>query len=160
MSKSVKRVIRALRAAGVESAPVEIGQANTARMAADLVGCDVDQIAKSIMFRGQTSGAALLFVTAGGNRVDDAKAGALAGEELGKADAALIRAQTGFVIGGVAPVGHLTPPRAFFDPRLLDFGEVWAAAGTPRHVFAIDPSVLLRFSGAQQADFTTQTQKM
>ena len=154
MSKSVKRVARALQEGGIDSAPVEIGQANTARMAAELVGCSTDQIAKSIIFRGATSGAALLFITAGGNRVDDAKAAALAGEWLEKADAALIRAQTGFVIGGVASLGHVTPPRAFFDPRLKDFERVWAAAGTPRHVFGIAPADLLRLSGAQEADFT------
>ena len=154
MSKSLKRVTAALKAAGCDSQPVEVGQATTAQMAADLVGCTVDQIAKSIIFRGDTSGAALLFVTAGGNQVDATKASALAGEPLGKADAALIRAQTGFAIGGVSPIGHLTAPRAFFDPRLLAFDQVWAAAGTPRHVFPIAPDVLLKISGASEADFT------
>lgn len=154
MSKSLKRVIAALEAAGCDSLPAEVGHATTAQMAADLVGCTVDQIAKSIMFRGEASGAALLFATAGGNQVDAAKASALAGEPLGKADAALIRAQTGFAIGGVSPIGHLTTPRAFFDPRLLEFDQVWAAAGTPRHVFAMDPDTLLRISGAVTADFT------
>lgn len=155
MSKSLKRVTRALQEAGISSEPVGIGQATTARMAADLVGCEVDQIAKSIIFRGEKSGTALLFITAGGNQVDAAKASALADEPLGKADAALIRAQTGFAIGGVAPIGHLTPPRAFFDPRLLDFDQVWAAAGTPRHVFAAPPAEMMKAAGAQQANFTT-----
>lgn len=155
MSKSLKRVMAALRNAGSDSTPVEVGQATTAQMAADLVGCRVDQIAKSIIFRGEDSGAAVLFVTAGGNQVDATKASQLACEPLGKADAALIRAQTGFAIGGVSPVGHLTPPRAFFDPRLLTFDQVWAAAGTPRHVFAIPPQELMRISGAVTADFTT-----
>lgn len=154
MSKSLKRVIRALVAAGIDSAPIEIGHATTAQLAADLVGCELDQIAKSIIFQGQASGAAILFVTAGGNQVDADKASGLAGEALGKADAALIRAQTGFAIGGVSPVGHLTAPLAFFDPRLLDFSEIWAAAGTPRHVFACAPSVMQKISGAQEADFT------
>ena len=156
MSKSLKRVIRALDAAGIAAEPVEIGQATTAQMAADLVGCEVDQIAKSIIFRGEESGTAILFVTAGGNQVDTGKASALAGEPLGKADAALIRAQTGFAIGGVSPVGHLSPPTAFFDPRLLEFDQVWAAAGTPRHVFAAPPADMLRISGATKADFTVR----
>ncbi|MEM7598510.1 MAG: YbaK/EbsC family protein [Pseudomonadota bacterium] len=154
MSKSLKRVIAALQSAGSTSVPIEIGQATTAQMAADLVGCHVEQIAKSIIFRGETSGKAVLFVTAGGHQVSADHASLLAGEPLGKADAALIRAQTGFAIGGVSPVGHLTPPRAFFDPRLLAFAEVWAAAGTPRHVFGIAPDELLRISGATSADFT------
>ncbi|MEL6648288.1 MAG: YbaK/EbsC family protein, partial [Pseudomonadota bacterium] len=140
--------------AGSNSQPVEIGQATTAQMAADLVGCHVDQIAKSIIFRGETSNAAVLFVTAGGNQVSAERASLLAGEPLGKADATLIRAQTGFAIGGVSPVGHLTQPRAFFDPRLCDFDQVWAAAGTPRHVFGIAPDELLRISGASKASFT------
>jgi len=154
MSKSKKRVIAALEAAGIETEIVELKEAKTARMAADGVGCEVDQIAKSIIFRGEDSGEAILFLTAGGNRVDDAKASAVAGEPLGKADAALIRAQTGFAIGGVAPVGHLNPIRAFLDPRLTEFEVIWAAAGTPQHVFALKSADLARLTGAQVADFT------
>jgi len=93
-------------------------------------------------------------VTAGGNRVDAAKASTVAGEPLGKADATLIRAQTGFAIGGVSPIGHVNPIRAFWDPRLLDFDVVYAAAGTPRHIFPIAPSDLLGMSAAEIADFT------
>lgn len=154
MSKSVRRVTGVLQEAGLDIAPVEIGDATTARMAADLLGCDVAQIAKSVMLRGLTSGAAILFVTSGASRVDDARAAQVAGEALGKADAALIRAQTGFAIGGVAPVGHLTRPRAFFDPHLLEFAQVWAAAGTPRHLFGIAPQELLTLCGAELAEFT------
>lgn len=155
MSKSKKRVIAALEAAGIETEIVELKEAKTARMAADGVGCEVDQIAKSIIFRGEDSGEAILFLTAGGNRVDDAKASAVAGEPLGKADAALIRAQTGFAIGGVAPVGHLNPIRAFLDPRLTEFEVIWAAAGTPQHVFALKSADIARLTGAQVADFTS-----
>lgn len=115
----------------------------------------VDQIAKSIIFRGEDSGHVVLFITAGGNRVDPNRASALAGQKLGRADAALIRAETGFAIGGVAPLGHLKPPMAFFDPRLLDFDRVWAAAGTPRHIFAIAPDHLMQISGACPGDFTS-----
>ncbi len=155
MSKSMKRVIRALEAAGIETEIVELGQAKTAQQAADGVGCEIDQIAKSIIFAGVDSGAALLFLTAGGNMVDADKASAVAGEALTKADAALIRAQTGFAIGGVAPVGHLNPIRAWIDPRLLEFDVIWAAAGTPHHVFSLKSAVLPEISGAQAADFTT-----
>lgn len=155
MSKSLKRVERALQDAGVTVEILEMAEGTrTAEDAARAAGCALDQIAKSIIFRAETHGDAVLFVTAGGNRVDDGKASALAGEPLGKADAGLIRAQTGFAIGGVAPVGHLNPIRAWFDPRLLEFPVVWAAAGTPRHVFAIAPEVLLRLSTAERADFT------
>lgn len=154
MSKSLKRVRAALHAAGLDPLIRETALARTAADAAAAVGCEIDQIAKSIVFRGLNSDRAILFLTAGGNRVDDAKAAALSGEPLGKADAALIRAQTGFAIGGVAPVGHLNPIRAFMDPRLLEFGEIWAAAGTPHHVFSIPPRDLHKISGAQTSDFT------
>lgn len=156
MSKSLKRVRAALEVAGIAVDIREVGQARTAAEAAEAAGCAIDQIAKSIIFRGETSGEAILFLTAGGNRVCADKATALAGEALGKADAALIRAQTGFAIGGVAPIGHLNPIRAFFDPRLSDFDLVWAAAGTPRHIFHIAPDRLLGLTGAQVSDFTSR----
>lgn len=154
MSRSVARVRAALAAAGVEARILELGDCRTAADAAAACGCALDQIAKSIIFRGHDSGHVRLFLTAGGNRVDDAKAARLAGEALGKADAALVRAETGFAIGGVAPVGHLQPIAAWWDRRLSDFDVVWAAAGTPRHVFAVAPADLLRITGATAADFT------
>ncbi|TMV89228.1 YbaK/EbsC family protein [Thioclava sp. BHET1] len=154
MSKSLKRVRAALEAAGAEHEIREVGEARTADLAAQSAGCTLDQIAKSIIFQGAESGDVILFITAGGNRVCDTKASALAAEPLGKADAALIRERTGFAIGGVAPLGHLHPTRCFFDPRLCDFDVIWAAAGTPRHIFRIAPAELLRISGAEKADFT------
>ncbi|MEI4470059.1 YbaK/EbsC family protein [Frigidibacter sp. MR17.24] len=155
MSKSLKRVSAALEAAGVAVEIVEFDESTrTAQQAAEAAGCEIDQIAKSIIFRGETTGRVILFVTAGGNRVDPARAAAIAGEPLGKADAAEIRAATGFAIGGVAPLGHLTPCPSFLDPRLMEFAQVWAAAGTPRHIFAIAPEALRAASGATVAAFT------
>lgn len=155
MSKSLKRVRAALDAAAIATDVVETPLARTAADAATAVGCEIDQIAKSIIFLGQDSGRAILFITAGGNRVDADKAAALAGEPLGKADAALIRAQTGFAIGGVSPVGHVSPIRAFFDSRLLDFDEIWAAAGTPHHVFRANPADVAKITSAQVSEFTS-----
>ena len=154
MSKSMARVIRALEAAGLRADIHALGEARTAAQAAAVAGCHIDQIAKSIIFAGADSGQAMLFLTAGGNQVDAGRASALAGEDLGKADAALIRAQTGFAIGGVAPVGHLHPIRAYLDPRLMEFAVIWAAAGTPHHIFPIAPADLHRLTGAQLAEFT------
>ncbi|MCA0963198.1 YbaK/EbsC family protein [Salipiger bermudensis] len=154
MSKSLKRVRAALEDAGLTPEIREVGQARTAQEAADSVGCEIDQIAKSIIFRAETSGEAVLFLTAGGNKVCAEKASALAGEPLGKADATLIRSQTGFAIGGVSPVGHLNPIRAWIDPRLLEFTTIWAAAGTPRHVFALEAHRLPELTGAVAAEFT------
>lgn len=155
MSKSLKRVQAALAAQGIAAETLEMAaETRTAEQAAAAAGCALDQIVKSIIFRGETSGHVVLFLTAGGNRVCAGKASAVAGQPLGKADADLVRAETGFAIGGVAPLGHLTPVRAFLDPRLMEFDRVWAAAGTPRHIFAIAPADLHRVTGAEIADFT------
>lgn len=155
MSKSLKRVRAALHDAGVTPDILELGECKTAELAARAVGCALDQIAKSIIFQGERTGAALLFLTAGGNQVDPARAAMLAGEPLTRADAALIRAQTGFAIGGVSPIGHLTPPRGWADPRLMEFPLIWAAAGTPRHVFGLPPAEMIQISGLQLSDFTS-----
>ncbi|MEM7710100.1 MAG: YbaK/EbsC family protein [Pseudomonadota bacterium] len=152
MSKSLRRVTRALSDAGLNVAPVEMpGETRTAAQAAAEVGCEIDQIAKSILF-GCGDGC-VLFLTAGGNVVDPILASALAGADLARADAAVVRAVTGFAIGGVAPIGHLSPSPIWMDRRLLAFDVVWAAAGTPRHVFAIAPGDLRRITGAEVADF-------
>jgi prolyl-tRNA editing enzyme YbaK/EbsC (Cys-tRNA(Pro) deacylase) len=157
MSKSLARVRAALQAAGVASEPVEMpAETRTAQQAATAAGCELDQIVKSILFAGR-SGRLYLFLTAGGNRVDTARASALAGEDLGRAEIAQVRAVTGFAIGGVAPVGHLSPLPIWIDPRLQDFATVWAAAGTPRHIFAIAPADLQRITAANPAIFTAET---
>ena len=154
MSKSLKRVTAALETLGIKTEIMEMsGLTKTAQQAADKAGCHLDQIAKSVIFRGLESGKAVLFLTAGGNQVDAEKASAAAGEPLGKADAALIRAQTGFAIGGVSGVGHLNPIRAFMDPRLLEFEVVYGAAGTPRHIFPVAPPVLQEVPGAKVTGF-------
>lgn len=155
MSKSLARVKQALSQAGLAAEVLEMGaETRTAQQAADAAGCALDQIAKSILFAGLESGRLYLFLTAGGNQVDADKASALAGEALGRADAAQVRAITGFAIGGVAPLGHLTALPVWFDPRLSTFAQVWGAAGTPRHIFAVAPGDLLHATGAITADFT------
>jgi prolyl-tRNA editing enzyme YbaK/EbsC (Cys-tRNA(Pro) deacylase) len=154
MSKSLARVVAALQAAGIPSAPVEAkAEIRTAEAAATDAGVTLDQIVKSILFQG-SSGGLFLFLTAGGNRVDPTKAATLAAEPLSRAEVDVVRRVTGFAIGGVAPLGHLTPSPTFLDPRLLNFAEVWAAAGTPRHMFRVDPQALVRATGATVADFT------
>ncbi|EEW26380.1 YbaK/EbsC family protein [Rhodobacter ferrooxidans] len=155
MSKSLARVKAALAAHGIDAPVLEMPQeTRTAPQAAEAAGCALDQIVKSILFRGEGSGQLRLFLTAGGNQVCADKASALAGEALGRADADQVRKTTGFAIGGVAPIGHLTPLPCWFDARLLEFPQVWAAAGTPRHIFAAPPHLLLRITAAHLADFT------
>lgn len=154
-SPSVARVRAEAGRLGLAIAPVRLDDATrTAAQAAAACGCGVDQIVKSIVFRVAGGARHVLFLTAGGNRVDPAKAGALAGVALEKADAAGIRAWTGFAIGGVAPIGHLNPIAAWLDPKLLSYEVVWAAAGTPNHVFSVAPRALAAATGATVADFT------
>lgn len=155
MSKSLKRVIAAgeTLALGITVRKMDVST-KTAQEAADALGVVVDQIAKSIIFRGMTSDRAFLFLTAGGNRVDADRAAAVAAEPLGKADAAFIRDKTGFAIGGVSPIGHTGPVATFWDPRLSNFPVIWAAAGTPHHLFDIAPDLLQSATGARPAAFT------
>ena len=95
----------------------------------------------------------MLFITAGGQQVDRRKAEAIVGETLSKADATLIRTTTGFAIGGVSPVGHKTPYPIYFDETLLEYDEIWVAAGTPNYVFRISPDLLSQKISAQISDF-------
>lgn len=151
MSRSLARVRAALEAAGVEAPVREMPDGTrTAREAAETVGCEIDRIAKSLVFRGG-SGDCVLLLAAGGRRADPDAAAEALGEVLQRADAAFVRQRTGFAIGGVAPLGHLHPPRALWDPRLDDFPTVWAAAGTPRHVFEIAPATLRKLTRAVPA---------
>ncbi|MEL6912988.1 MAG: YbaK/EbsC family protein [Pseudomonadota bacterium] len=160
MSKSLKRVARALEEIGLRTEIVEVGAARTASEAAASLGCAVDQIANSIILVGQRTGQVKLFLTSGAHRVDLARAAAAAGEPLGKADAGVIRAQTGFAIGGVSPVGHTAPLPAWIDPHLLCFGRVYVAAGTPRHLFGLTPAELVEITGGQVIDVTETSKAM
>lgn len=154
MSKSLARVKAALIQAGLQVQILQTpASTRTATDAAMVAGVALDQIVKSIVFQG-AGGRLYLFLTAGGNQVDVGKASALAVDALTRADAAAVRASTGFAIGGVAPIGHMTAPPLWMDPRLLDFAEVWAAAGTPNHIFAISPATLQNLTGAIVAPFT------
>ncbi|MFW2381546.1 MAG: YbaK/EbsC family protein, partial [Acidimicrobiales bacterium] len=122
--------------------------------AAAAVGCDVAQIVKSMIFSSDTG--LVLALTSGLHQVDPIKLARVIGvESCGRADADEVRATTGFAIGGVAPFGHLSHITAVMDPHLLDFDRVWAAAGTPRHVFPIQPATLQRIANAAIGDFTS-----
>jgi prolyl-tRNA editing enzyme YbaK/EbsC (Cys-tRNA(Pro) deacylase) len=149
-SGSVERVRAALAAAGhPDTITVFPAGTRTAADAAAAVGCDVAQIAKSIVFRAGARPAVI--ITSGANRVDQAKAEAVLGAKLGRADADWVRLTTGFAVGGVAPLGHLTPPLLLLDEDLMRLDPVWAAAGSPSHVFRTTPAELLRITGARVA---------
>lgn len=124
----------------------------TAVDAARSVGCEVAQIAKSLVFRTKESGDPLLIVTSGANRVDLEKVGAILGEPIEMADAAFVRERTGYAIGGVAPLGHDQTVRIYLDRDLLAFDTIWAAAGTPDAVFPLSPGQLLTVTGGTLLD--------
>jgi prolyl-tRNA editing enzyme YbaK/EbsC (Cys-tRNA(Pro) deacylase) len=152
-SPSVERVRAALDAAGLAAEIVELpGAARTAKAAAEFLGCHPGQIANSLVFRGETSGGALLVMSSGARRVDTARLAAAAGETVGKADADFVRLHTGFVIGGVAPVGHAGNLRKFVETSLAAHAEIWAAAGHPHTVFRLTYAELVRITGGEQIE--------
>lgn len=153
MSKSLKRVAAAIEDLALDAEIIAPGPSRTAADAATAVGCELDQIAKSLIFQGD-SGQIYLFLTAGGNQLCLDRAAQVAGEPLNRADADTVRKSTGFAIGGVSPIGHLTAPKIFADPRLTEFDKVFAAAGTPNHVFGIAPDALITACNGQMAEFT------
>ncbi|ALN71498.1 YbaK/EbsC family protein [Aureimonas sp. AU20] len=113
--------------------------ARTAEEAAKAVSAEVGQIVKSLVFRGAESGRAYLLLVSGANRVDQALVAGAIGEALERPDADFVREHTGFAIGGVAPLGASSPLPVFMDEDLFGFDAVWAAAGTPYHVFETTP---------------------
>jgi prolyl-tRNA editing enzyme YbaK/EbsC (Cys-tRNA(Pro) deacylase) len=148
---SVERVRAALLQAGHPDTITQFpAGTRTAADAAAAVGCSVAQIAKSIVFRSGMRAAVV--ITSGANRVDPVKAAVALGVQLGRADGDWVRQATGFAIGGVAPVGHLSPPLLLLDRDLLALDPIWAAAGSPRHVFRTSAAELARITGAQVAD--------
>ena len=121
----------------------------TAADAAAAIGCEVAEIAKSLIFRGANSGRAVLIIASGADRVDEKKAAAAVGEPIARADADFVREQTGFAIGGVPPVGHKQQPIVLIEELLMRFAEIWAAAGTPNSVFRLTPAELVELTGGR-----------
>ena len=149
---SVRRVAQLLALRGHEHPVVMLPQtARTAAEAAAGLGCEIAQIAKSIVFRRIEDNSAVLVVASGANRVDEHKVSALFGE-LAKADAQFVREKTGYAIGGVCPIGHDTAPHLVIDAGLLNFSLVWAAAGHPHAVFCATPSQLVALTGGRVHD--------
>jgi prolyl-tRNA editing enzyme YbaK/EbsC (Cys-tRNA(Pro) deacylase) len=130
--------------------------ARTAQQAADALGVVVGQIAKSIIFRRKSDDAAVLVVTSGDKRVDEKKVEALVGP-LGRADASFVKTKTGYSIGGVPPIAHLTASVTLIDRELQRFDSIWAAAGHPHAVFCLSPVDLLQLTGAPVADVVVST---
>jgi prolyl-tRNA editing enzyme YbaK/EbsC (Cys-tRNA(Pro) deacylase) len=147
-----QRVAQALAAQGHPHAPLYLETAaRTAQEAADALGVCVGQIAKSVIFKLRADERAVLVVTSGDRRVDEKKVAALVGP-VGRADAEFVKTRTGFSIGGVSPVAHLSPPVTLIDRELFRFDAIWAAAGHPNGVFRLSPSQLEALTGAPVAD--------
>jgi prolyl-tRNA editing enzyme YbaK/EbsC (Cys-tRNA(Pro) deacylase) len=150
---SVERVRAALAAASLQPQIVELpGAATTAKAAAEFLGCEVAQIANSLIFRATESDSAVLVMSSGARRVSTEKLAQLVGEPIGKANAEFVRSKTGFAIGGVAPVGHTAQPRTFVERGLAAWSDIWAAAGHPSTVFRLSYADLVRITGGAEAE--------
>ena len=153
LSPTARRVQDALQKFGLSLTVVELPQTTrSSKEAAQAIGCKVEQIAKSIVFKGKTSGRPILVIASGTNRVDEQKLARLIGEPVEKPDAAFVLEKTGFVIGGVPPAGHVAPLLTFIDEDLLLYQEIWAAAGNPNAVFQLTPEDLGKITSGQIAD--------
>ena len=142
-----------LSSRGIEEKVVELSESTrTSAEAAAAIGCEVEEIAKSIVFYVKDTLRPILVIASGTNRVDEKKLKKLVGGKLKRADADFVREVTGFVIGGVPPAGHIEQLQTFMDLDLLQFSQVWAAAGSPYAVFPIKPQVLLELCTAEAVD--------
>jgi len=143
LSPSAQKVQEAVHSLGFEIKIIEFQESTrTSAEAASRVGCQIGQIVKSLIFRGQVSGKPVLVLTSGANRVDESHISRFAGESIGRADAEFVRRSTGFAIGGVPPVGHVQPLETYLDEDLLQYEKIWAAAGTPNAIFELTPAAL------------------
>ena len=150
LSSSPQKVQGALKALGLANQVVELqSTTRTSADAAQAVGCRVEQIAKSIVFRAKQTDKPILVIASGPNRVNDKRIEEFISEPLGKADADYVRKHTGFVIGGVPPIGHLEKLEIFIDEDLLKYEEIWAAAGSPNAIFRLTPSDLIKMTGGR-----------
>ncbi len=148
LSTSAQRVQDILREKGFNSTVVELADSTrTAQEAAQAIGCTVAQIVKSLVFKTEQGQEPILVVASGSNRVNEKRLAELVGEPIGKANANFVRQHTGYVIGGVAPIGHSENIRTFIDEDLLQYDTIWAAAGTPFAVFQLIPRDLWMMTG-------------
>ena len=147
LSPGAQKVQDAIRALGFSHQVVELPQSTrSASEAAKAIGCKVGQIAKSLVFKGEKTSKPILIIASGANRVDEKKVEKFVLEPVKKADPDFVLQETGFVIGGIPPVGHSKKLRTFIDEDLMQHGEIWAAAGTPRAVFKLPPQDLVKMT--------------
>lgn len=151
LSKNATKIQEALAQRGYGFQVVEFSQSTrSAQEAADTIGCKVEQIAKTLIFKGKKSSKPVIVIASGPNRVDEKKIKEVFGEAISKADADFVREVTGYPIGGVPPVGHTQPIETFIDADLEKYEEIWAAAGTPNAVFSLTPEALSKITNGRQ----------
>ncbi len=150
LSSSVRKVQDALKAHGLTCQVVEMQETTRSAMdAAQAIGCQVEQIVKSLVFKAKQSNRPILVLVGGANRVNVKNLGKLLSEPIKMADVDFVREKSGFAIGGVPPVGHSHPLEAFIDEDLLKYEEIWAAAGTSNTMFKLSPDDLIKITGGQ-----------
>jgi Cys-tRNA(Pro) deacylase len=155
LQEAAQRVAEALAAAGVDTeVRAYAASTRTAEEAATAVAADVGQIVKSLVFLAD--GQPILALVSGANRLDTMKFGQVTGAKITRANADAVRVATGYAIGGVPPVGLATPLPIYIDRDLLQYAEVWAAAGTPHTVFKIAPETLTRITSARVVDLAVE----
>jgi prolyl-tRNA editing enzyme YbaK/EbsC (Cys-tRNA(Pro) deacylase) len=155
LSASAQRFQEVLRSRGFAHQVVELpASTRTSREAAQAVGCQVEQIVKSLIFKGAESQKPVLVLASGPLRVDERRVSELVGEPIEKADADFVRQHTGFAVGGVPPLGHRERVATFIDETLLRYEALWAAAGTPHAVFQLTPADLQAMTDGQVAAVT------
>ena len=143
LTDSIQQVQDKLQTLGHPNEIVQLtDSARTAQEAADALGCEVAQIAKSIIFQLKSTNEPLLVVASGINRINEKLIARTLEDKLGKADADFVREKTGFVIGGVPPLGHKEPVHTLIDEDLFQYDTIWAAAGHPKAVFQLTPHEL------------------
>jgi len=153
LSKNAQKVKDALKARNLELEVIELNASTrTAQDAANALGCQIGQIVKSLVFRSGEQ--ALLFLVSGQNQLNVQRVSAVLGIPLEKADADFTRQKSGFPIGGVPPLAHITPMRTYIDRDLMTYDEVWAAAGTPHAIFKIESRLLPELTGGQILEIT------
>lgn len=150
LKNSAQIVQDKLAAMGLPNRVVELpGSTRTAQEAADSIGCDISQIAKSIIFRRKAADLPLLIVASGTNRVNERAISHLLNEKIGKADADFVREHTGYVIGGVPPFAHKESIETLIDEELMKYKVIWAAAGHPKAVFQLTPEQLVELTNGK-----------
>ncbi|MDX9851651.1 MAG: YbaK/EbsC family protein [Anaerolineaceae bacterium] len=155
LSNKAQRVQAALAEFGLDLVVMEFPESTrTAQEAAEAVGCQVGQIVKSLIFQRQPSGQAILIAASGSNRVNEKQIKVLLGEKIVRADAEFVRQVSGYPIGGVPPLAHDQKIETIIDQDLLQYEQVWAAAGTPNAVFRLSPQQLVRITNGRLEKIT------